>query len=163
VAICFPQLRAQYLRIVEAARVRAEQEKQRQAAAQAEEAARQEAARVRAEEEKQRQVEPDKIMLGASLGSPIVLAPVNDLLGLAITEDAVSVYQATGLGAWAAGSASRLPALADAIPGYVECVTILVDDDQNGRRHAATLAERLVGRGIEVQTIVPAAARGIAA
>jgi hypothetical protein len=107
------------------------------------------------------EIESDKIMLGASLGSPIVLAPVNDLLGLAITEgieDAVSVYQATGLGAWAAGSASRLPALADAIPGYVECVTILVDDDQDGRRHAATLAERLVGRGIEVQTIVPAAA-----
>jgi hypothetical protein len=110
-------------------------------------------------------IEADKIMLGTSLGAPIVLAPVNDLLGLAITEgieDALSVYQATGLGAWAAGSASRLPALADAIPGYVECVTILVDDDQDGRRHAGTLAERLVGRGIEVQTIVPAAARGAA-
>ena len=49
-----------------------------------------------------------------------MLAPMNDLLGLAITEgveDALSIHAATGLGAWAAGAASRLPALADAVPG----------------------------------------------
>jgi hypothetical protein len=60
----------------------------------------------------------DKIMIGRSVGSPIVLAPANDLLGIAVTEgieDALSVHLATGLGAWAAGSASRLPALAGAI------------------------------------------------
>jgi hypothetical protein len=60
--------------------------------------------------------ERDKIMIGRSIGSPIVIAPPNDLLGLAITEgieDALSVHLATGLGAWAAGAASRLPALAD--------------------------------------------------
>ena len=43
----------------------------------------------------------DKFMRGLARGSPIVLAPPNDLLGLAITEgieDALSVYAATGLG-----------------------------------------------------------------
>jgi hypothetical protein len=95
----------------------------------------------------------DKIMLGASLGSPLVLAPPNDGMGLAIAEgieDALSVHQATGLGAWAAGSASRLPALAEAVPAYIEVVTVMVDDDDDGRRHADELAERLDDRGIEV-------------
>ena len=47
-------------------------------------------------------VEPNKIIIGkGALGSPIVLAPPNDLLGLAICEgieDGLSVYEATGLG-----------------------------------------------------------------
>jgi hypothetical protein len=101
----------------------------------------------------------DKIMIGMSVGSPIVLAPVNDLLGIAVTEgieDALSVHLATGLGAWAAGSASRLPALVDAIPSYVESVTILVDDDEDGRRHAGELAVRLLGRGVQVRQCCPA-------
>ena len=88
----------------------------------------------------------DKIMVGLSAGSPIVLAAPNDLLGLAITEgieDALSAQFATGLGAWAAGAASRLPALATAIPSYVECITILADNDPDGERHAAELARRL--------------------
>jgi hypothetical protein len=96
----------------------------------------------------------DKIMVGSSLGFPIVLAPVNDLLGLAIAEgieDALSAHQATGLGAWAAGSASRLPALADAIPTCIEAVTIVVDPDLAGRRHAGELAELLGNRSIEVR------------
>lgn len=90
--------------------------------------------------------ERDKIMVGLSAGSPIVLAPPNDSLGLAITEgieDALSAHIATGLGAWAAGAASFLPALAPAIPPYVDCITILADDDTDGRRHAAELARRL--------------------
>ena len=101
----------------------------------------------------------DKIMIGRSVGSPIVLAPANDLLGIAITEgieDALSVHLATGLGAWAAGSASRLPALVDAIPAYIESVTILVDDDANGRHHAGELAGRLLGRGVQVRQCCPA-------
>jgi hypothetical protein len=56
-----------------------------------------------------------KITIGLSAGSPIVLAPPNDLLGLAISEgveDGLSAHEATGLGAWAAGSAPRMPALA---------------------------------------------------
>ncbi|WP_445215676.1 toprim domain-containing protein [Bradyrhizobium sp. Pa8] len=99
----------------------------------------------------------DKIMIGRSLGSPVVLAPANDLLGLVIAEgieDAVSVHEATGLGAWAAGAASRLPALADVLPGYVDCITIMVDDDPDGRRHAAELARQVQRRGIEVRSIL---------
>jgi hypothetical protein len=94
--------------------------------------------------------ERDKIMLAASIGWPIVLAPPNDLLGLAIAEgieDALSAHQATGLGAWAAGSASRLPALADVVPWYIEAITIFRDDDEAGRRHADELADRLIARG----------------
>jgi hypothetical protein len=99
----------------------------------------------------------DKIMLGDSLGSPIVLAPPSDGLALAITEgieDGLSVFGATGLGAWAAGSASRLPGLADALPGHIESVTILVDHDDAGHRHAAQLVDRLRDRsGLEVRAI----------
>jgi hypothetical protein len=108
----------------------------------------------------------DKIMIGASLGSPIALAPVNDLLGLGIAEgieNALSVHQATGLGAWAAGAASRLPALAAAVAAYVEAVTIMVDDDIDGRRHACALADSLRCRGFDVHTVmVPQAGRAAA-
>jgi hypothetical protein len=102
----------------------------------------------------------DKIMIGCSAGSPIVLAPVNDLCGLAVAEgieDVLSVHEACGLGGWAAGCASRLPTLADVIPYYVETVTISVDDDPAGRRHATELAERIRARGIEARLIVPGA------
>jgi hypothetical protein len=95
----------------------------------------------------------DKIMIGLSAGFPIVLAPPNDLLGLVITEgieDALSLHQTTGLGAWAAGCASRLPGLADAIPSHIECVTVTVDDDDEGRRHAAELAARLGERSLHL-------------
>jgi hypothetical protein len=101
---------------------------------------------------------PAKITLGPSMGWPIVVAPVNDLGGLAITEGIEDALAAAmvGLGAWAAGSAGRLPALADAIPPYVEAVTVLVDDDTDGRRHAAALADRLRARGLEVRLVLPA-------
>jgi Toprim domain len=108
----------------------------------------------------------DKIMIGRSLGSPIVVAPVNDLLGMAIAEgieDALSLREATGLGAWAAGSASRLPALAAAVPDYIECVTLLVDDDPDGRNNAGELASRLKDRGVDAYVILPSAAGRLAA
>ena len=95
----------------------------------------------------------DKIMIGKSAGSPVVLAPANDLLGLAICEgieDGLSVHEATGLGAWAAGSASRLAALAGAIPDYVDAVTIYAHADQAGEKGARELARILFCRGIEV-------------
>jgi hypothetical protein len=100
----------------------------------------------------------DKIMIGRSVGSPIVLAPANDLLGMVITEgieDALSIYQATGLGAWAAGSASRMPGIADAIPTWIDCVTIVADDDFAGRRRAAELANRLAARRIDTSITLP--------
>jgi hypothetical protein len=94
--------------------------------------------------------ERDKIMLGSSIGYPIILAPPNDLLGLAITEgieDALSVHDATGLGVWAAGCASRLPALANAVPNYIEAITIYSDADTAGQAGAVALAEALIARG----------------
>jgi hypothetical protein len=96
--------------------------------------------------------ECDKIMIGRSLGSPVIIAPPNDLLGLAIAEgveDALSVHAATGLGAWAAGSASRMPALAGAVPHYVDCITVWAHADPAGQRGATELAERLHARGFE--------------
>jgi hypothetical protein len=112
--------------------------------------------------------ERDKIMVGLSVGSPIVLAPPNDSLGLAITEgieDALSAHIATGLGAWAAGAASFLPALAPSIPRYVDCITILADDDPDGRRHAAELGCRLreQRRNVRLIRLTPAATWSAAA
>jgi hypothetical protein len=103
--------------------------------------------------------QPNKIMLGSARGLPTVLAPMNDLLGLAICEgieDALSVHQATGLGAWAAGSASRLPALAEAVPDWTDAVTIFADGDATGENNAVLLAEALDARNIAVE-IVPMA------
>jgi hypothetical protein len=96
-------------------------------------------------------------MIGRSVGFPIVVAPVNDLLGLSIAEgieDALSLHEATGLGAWAAGSANRLPALADRIPSYVEIVSIAADDDDVGLKYADELG-KIVLRSRECRILVP--------
>ncbi len=98
----------------------------------------------------------DKFTVGRSPGVPIVLAPLNDPLGLAITEgieEGVTVYQATCLGVWVAGSASRMPALADAVPDYANCITIIEDDNEAGRRGARGLAERLCARGLHTEIV----------
>jgi hypothetical protein len=97
--------------------------------------------------------ERDKIMIGPSSGWPIVVAPPNDLLGLVVTEgieDALTVHQATGLGAWAAGSAGRMLALASIVPSYIETVTIYAHPDEAGQRGATGLADALLLRGLEV-------------
>jgi hypothetical protein len=94
-----------------------------------------------------------KIMVGVCKGAPIVLAPPNDLLGMAVTEgveDGLSVYQATGLGVWAAGAAGFMPALAPLVPDYIEVVTIYAHEDKDGQRRALELAHVLDARGIEV-------------
>jgi hypothetical protein len=94
-----------------------------------------------------------KIMLGPSCSFPIVIAQPNDLLGLAITEgieDAISVHEATGLGAWAAGSASRMAALATRVPGYIEAVTIFAHSDKAGQQGAYALADALSKLRVEV-------------
>jgi hypothetical protein len=90
-----------------------------------------------------------KIMIGHSKGWPIVLSAPTDAQALIVTEgieDALSAFEATGLCAWAAGSASRLPALADVVPTWAEALTILADGDVDGRRHAGALAVALKGR-----------------
>jgi hypothetical protein len=95
----------------------------------------------------------DKITVGrGALGSPIVVAPLNDGLGLAITEgieDALSIHIATGLGAWATGGASRMPAVAEAVPTYCECVTVIGDNNDAGRKNAGELTARLRARRLE--------------
>ena len=96
-----------------------------------------------------------KIMIGHSVGTPLVLARAGDMAGLAITEgieDALTMHEATGLGVWGAGSASRLPALADVIPDYIESVTICVDDDPDGHHQSEALADRIQARRIEYRT-----------
>jgi hypothetical protein len=95
-------------------------------------------------------------MIGTPSGSPIVLAAPGELGGLAIAEgieDALSVHEATGLGAWAAGAASFMPALATAVPDWIECVTIIVDDDDAGRTNADALADRLDCRGVGIRLV----------
>jgi hypothetical protein len=98
-------------------------------------------------------VQNPKRIVSRPLGRPIVLAPPNDLLGLAITEgieDALTVHQATGLGAWAAGAAGFMPRLADRVPDYVEVVTIYAHADKAGQDGARKLAATCRQRGIEV-------------
>ncbi len=94
-------------------------------------------------------VAPNKIIVGrGALGSPIVIAPSNDGLGIAITntiEDALSIHEETGLGALCGGGAIRLPSLASAVPDYVGCVTIIADRNPD----TLTLFSRLRQRGIE--------------
>lgn len=97
-----------------------------------------------------------KRMLGTVADKPLVLSPPNDCLGLAITEgieDALSVNQVTGLGAWAAGSASQLPRLSEAVPDYIECVSIFIDPDDAGEKGGVALAEALERRGFEVHLV----------
>ena len=101
-------------------------------------------------------VDTNKIMIGAVAGSPIVLAPMDDNLGLAITEgieDALSVHAATGHGVWAAGSAMQMPKIAAVVPDYCDCVTIVADDDNHGRKGAQALSARLRDRCIHVEPI----------
>ena len=98
-------------------------------------------------------VEKPKLVVGPISSLPIVLAPPNDLLGLAITEgieDGLTAHLATGLGVWAAGSAVRLPKLADSIPSYVECLTVYAHADPAGQDGARGLAEALSHRDIQV-------------
>jgi len=97
--------------------------------------------------------EKQKISIGKTSGFPIALAPVNDGLGLSIAEgveDALSSHILTGRGAWASGGAQKLPALADAVPSFVESVSIYVDNNDGGRRGSDGLALALHRRGIEV-------------
>jgi hypothetical protein len=102
-----------------------------------------------------------KIILGVTEGWPIALVPPNDGGGIVIAEgieDALSLHCATGLGAWAAGAANRMPKLAPVIASlpYVERVAIAMDDDAAGRRHAQRFAHelrRLRGNSIEINVV----------
>jgi len=60
---------------------------------------------------------------------------------------------------WVAGGASRLPALAERIPSYVNCITIFAHADNDGMRHAAELERRLRARRLFVATAALEAAQ----
>ena len=99
-------------------------------------------------------IKPNKITIASPAGMPIIIAPANDLLGLAITEgveDALSVHHATGLGSWAAGGALNMPKLAAVVPSYIEVVTVFAHTDESGLRGAYELATALDKRGIETR------------
>ena len=99
-------------------------------------------------------VEIQKRTIGSPKGVPIVVAPANDLLAISIhegIEDALSAHVATGLGAWASGGASFLPHLADAVPSYVETITVVAHPDEAGLIGARALARRLAARGFKVR------------
>jgi putative DNA primase/helicase len=98
-------------------------------------------------------VDSNKIFIGSPSGTPITLAPPTDLLGLSITEgieDSLSVHQATGLGAWAAGAAGFMPKLADVVPTYIDSITINAHADKAGQDGATKLAAKLRARDIDV-------------
>jgi putative DNA primase/helicase len=90
---------------------------------------------------------PNKKVIASPAGLPIMVAPMNELGGLVVTEgieDALSVHQATGLGAWAAGSAPFMPKLVAAVArAKPSCVTIFADDDKAGRDGARELASEI--------------------
>jgi hypothetical protein len=95
-----------------------------------------------------------KFTIGKGFVAPIVLAPPNDLLGMVVAEgieDALNAHEASGLGAWAAGGAWRMPALGDLIPAFIEVVTIVVDENDAGRTNSHKLMARLRDRKIEVR------------
>jgi putative DNA primase/helicase len=99
-------------------------------------------------------IEVKKRTIGRPGKLPIILAPVNDLLGLAVTEgieDGLTVHLATGLGVWAAATAGRMQALGEMIPSYIEAVTIYSHADDSGQANARHLADALLGRQIEVR------------
>lgn len=102
-------------------------------------------------------VDPNKLMIGRSVGSPIVLAPPNDLLALALLEgieDALSLHQGTGLGAWAAGAAGRFPALAGAVPNALDLVHVGADPDPAGEAGARAALAMLHTRRIPAQRLI---------
>lgn len=101
-------------------------------------------------------ITPAKRMIGRGHSAPIVLAPMGDNLGLIVAEgieDALTLHAETGLGAWAAGCANRLPDLAKHVPAFTDHVTIVADDDDAGRRGAASLRDAIRARGISADIL----------
>jgi len=98
-----------------------------------------------------------KITIGESIGTPVVVASPNDLLGLAIAEgieDALSTHESMGVGAWSAGGCSRMPTLAVSVPEYIEFVIIAADADPDGLKYARLLNQNLSQRGVDNKVVV---------
>jgi len=98
------------------------------------------------------EIDKPKIIVGSPLALPIIVAPPNDLLGLAICEgieDALTAHQLTGLGAWVAGAAGFMHELGDVVPDYIEAVTVYAHADKAGQDGAHKLIKALHQRGID--------------
>jgi hypothetical protein len=99
--------------------------------------------------------EPVRRRIGqGTLGRPIPLAPMNDTLGLAVTEgveDGLTVYWARRLGVWVAGGTSFMPALADSVPDYTSCVTVFMHPEPQAIECAVRFVRRLLERGIHAE------------
>jgi hypothetical protein len=101
-------------------------------------------------------VEFPKLTVGRGHDFPVVLAALNDGLGLVIAEgieDAMAWHQRYGVGAWAAGAANRLRGLARHIPHYTDFVAILCDDDHAGISASSALFDELGARDIEAKIV----------
>ena len=93
--------------------------------------------------------DPNRKMIGCCKATPIALAPANDGLALAICEGietALTAHQSWGVGAWAAGSASLMPALAHVVPDHIETILICAEADPAGQRWAEELRKLLIAR-----------------
>jgi putative DNA primase/helicase len=99
-------------------------------------------------------VSEPKMMLGPCSGGAVRLAPIQAelLLGEGV-ETTLAVMQATGLPGWACLSTSGLQSVH--FPEAVKGVVILEDNDDPGRRAAATLADRLTREGRKVRIARP--------
>ena len=98
-------------------------------------------------------IEPVKMCIGTAPGIPIVLAPPNDALAIAITEgieDALSAHQLLGIGAWSSSGAKKLEALAASVPAYIDDVHIFADHDADGLRGAKALLKALRDHGCDI-------------
>ena len=96
-----------------------------------------------------------KTMLGKVSGSPIVIAPPKcDTLVIAEgVEDALSIYKATGLGCWAAGSAAHLPKLIPSVPTQISNIVVSQDNDKSGTEAVQKLLENASARGICIRAL----------
>jgi hypothetical protein len=112
--------------------------------------------------------EDARTTVARSIGWPIILSAPNDLLGLMFAESiesGLSLHEATGLGVWVSGGASRLPALADKVPNCIDAITITADPDDDGKKYANKLADALTARGfpdVHVKVIGSALSRSAA-
>jgi Toprim domain len=105
--------------------------------------------------DRDRQHPKGKITIGRCLGAPIVCGPFSDSNNALVIaegiEDALTAHQVMGIAAWAAGGASRMPALADAVHNHIDCVSVLVDGDKAGRINSAKLTDRIRERLPELE------------
>jgi hypothetical protein len=100
-----------------------------------------------------------RMALGSKTGAAIKLSADEDVtMGLAIGEGLETMLSAMQLGftpAWALGDASNVQRFS--VVSGIECLTIIVDNDESGtgQRAALECSSRWTGAGREVLRIIP--------